>query len=76
MKIPSIKKLSEIRTDPRGHVLGKQKALSSRREAAPCRAKQKQPMARDTLESPGSEGSCRHSLRLATDKTLETCWGT
>lgn len=62
MKIPSIRKLPEIGTDPRGCILGKQKALSSKREAATCRAKQKQPATRDTLESPGSGGSCRCSF--------------
>ena len=62
MKIPSIKKLPEIGTDPRGYILGKQKALSSRKEAATCRAKQKQPTTRDTPESPGRRGSCRCSF--------------
>lgn len=62
MKNPSIKKLPEKGTDPRRYVLGKQKALSSRREAATCRAKQKQPITRDTPESPVGRGSCRCSF--------------
>lgn len=59
MKIPSIKKLPETEADPRGYNLGK-KVLSSRREAATCRAKQTPPPDRDTPESPGraASGTC------------------
>lgn len=62
LKIPSIKKLPEIGADPRAYNLGKQKVLSSRREAATCRAKQMQPPNRDTPESLGRRGRCRGSF--------------